>query len=1021
MKISYRIFLLIIIIILLNGIVNFWLTRHQAEVLNYDSEQLLVRTLVQSLREALVQDVIDGNKLRVNALLRKIKGKETPVEFLYVTDSAHKIFAHSFEQGFPVYLAQQNYRGLKRTGVQLTHKYQTKDGLVFVYAEALIPGLGAALHIGVNQTNITRTLAKSTQDVLLISLLSMAVALLLSFYLSKKITRPLSLLTEQIKRFASGEPVNFSQLGKVDYEIRQLSASFQKAASEREQALTQLQEREQNLAITLDSIGDAVITTDATGKVTRMNPVAEQLTGWLLEDAVGLTVKTIFPIINADTGVEIANPVEKVVATGETVYLSNHTTLIAKDGTRYHIADSAAPIRDQNEKVLGMVLIFHDETEQYQLREEIRKRSQQVISILDSVTDAYVSLDKDESVIYINAETERMLNTKMASLKGRNFWQTFPGLTQAFYKKLTDAVNNKVRVKFEAYYSVTGQWLEVNAYPDEDQLNIYFRDISKRKEIDEKLKSHRELLELQVKERTIELEKKAAELERATRLKSEFLANMSHELRTPMNSIIGFTARVIKKGSDKLEPRQLKNLHTVERNALHLLGLINGLLDLSKIEAGKMDVHAESFDFVFLAGEVFRLTQPMLENKAVKLLTDMPADEIQLYTDSTKLKQIMINLVSNAIKFTESGSITISAEVSVEDGIQIIAIRVSDTGVGMNEEALKYIFDAFRQVDGTLTRKTGGTGLGLAIVSSFTDLLHGTVNVNSEEGVGTQFEIKLPVNINGEDNFVNESLQAHIEKYRNDDTKNLVLCIDDDAESLDLLHGYLTEEGYSVLRAQSGEEGLRLAKQYRPTAITLDILMPGKDGWSVISELKASELTHDIPVIIISFLDNRSLGYQLGAYDYMQKPISPSYLVDSLGRLTPNSVHKALVVDDDPEARDLICQILEDAKVNCATAQDGLDALSVLKHPKNSLPDLILLDLMMPGMDGFDFLREVSKSPEWAAIPVIVITAKTLEVHEREFLKPRVANILEKEGLDSGKVLSQLGVTMRLFKENDSQ
>jgi len=1021
MKISYRIFLLIIVIVLLNGIVNFWLTRHQAEVLNYDSEQLLVRTLVQSLREALVQDVIDGNKLRVNALLRKIKGKQTPVEFLYVTDSANRIFAHSFETGFPAYLAKQEYQELKRSGVQLTQKYQTREGLVFVYAEALIPGLGAALHIGINQTNITRMLEKSTQDALLISLLGMMIALLLSFYLSKKITRPLSLLTEQIKRFATGELVNFSQLGKVDYEIQQLSTSFQKAASERQQALSQLQEREQNLAITLDSIGDAVITTDATGKVTRMNPVAEQLTGWQLEDAVGLDVKTIFPIVNADTGEEIVNPVEKVVATGETVYLSNHTTLIAKDGTRYQIADSAAPIRDENETILGMVLIFHDVSEQYQLREEVRKRSQQVISILDSVTDAYVSLDKEESVIYINAETERMLNTKISGLKGKNFWQTFPGLSELCYKKIANAINKNMMINFETHYSVTDQWLEVNAYPDEDQVNIYFRDISKRKEIDEQLKNHRELLEQQVKERTVELEKKAAELERATRLKSEFLANMSHELRTPMNSIIGFTARVIKKGSDNLEPRQLKNLHTVERNAFHLLGLINGLLDLSKIEAGKMDVHAERFDFVLLVDEVFRLTQPMLENKAVKLLTDMPDDSIYLYTDSTKLKQVMINLVSNAIKFTESGNIIISAELSVEDDVPKITIRVSDTGVGMNEEALKYIFDAFRQVDGALTRKVGGTGLGLAIVSSFTDLLHGTVNVNSEEGVGTQFEIKLPVNINGEDNAVNESLLSHIEKYREGDGKNLVLCIDDEAESLDLLHGYLTEEGYSVLTAQSGEEGLRLAKQYRPTAITLDILMPGKDGWSVISELKASELTHDIPVIIISFMDNRSLGYQLGAYDYMQKPVSPTYLLDSIGRLTKGAVNKALVVDDDAEARDLICQILEDANVHCTTAHDGLEAVSVLKQPKSDLPDLILLDLMMPGMDGFGFLKEVSKVSEWSAIPVIVITAKTLEIHEREFLKPRVLSILEKEGLDSQEVLTQLGSTMKLFKEDNTQ
>lgn len=547
-----------------------------------------------------------------------------------------------------------------------------------------------------------------------------------------------------------------------------------------------------------------------------------------------------------------------------------------------------------------------------------------------------------------------------------------------------------------------------------NDFNLMLDTINKSEELQ---KNYQITLEHQVSERTAELEKKADELVRATQLKSEFLANMSHELRTPMNSIIGFTARVIKKSGDLLEQRQLENLHTVERNAHHLLGLINGLLDLSKIEAGKMEAYAERFSFNVLANDVVNLTQPMLKSKQVVFKTDLPSEDIELCTDNIKLKQVLINLVSNAIKFTDKGSITIAASIDKEnaDGEPQIIIQIIDTGAGMDKEALEYIFEAFRQVDGTLTRKAGGTGLGLAIVRSFIELLHGTVTVASEEGVGTTFEIIIPVNLDNANKVLESTVTEEKESSSN---KLTVLCIDDESDALDLLSGYLRDEDYHVITALNGEDGIRLAKQHHPFAITLDILMPHIDGWSVLSALKSSDETHNIPVIIISFLDNTALGYQLGAYDYMQKPIEPQRLTSSIHHLTKESVNNVLVVDDDAEARDLMCQILEDAAIHCSTAMDGNDALIYLKRTNKQLPELILLDLMMPNMDGFELLKEMQKTPAWAAIPVIVVTAKTLEEHEREFLRTRVESILAKDGLTSEKVLQQLGTAIKNFKNN---
>jgi len=516
----------------------------------------------------------------------------------------------------------------------------------------------------------------------------------------------------------------------------------------------------------------------------------------------------------------------------------------------------------------------------------------------------------------------------------------------------------------------------------------------------------RPAMQRQVAERTRQLKQRARELEESTRLKSEFLANMSHELRTPMNSIIGFTGRVLKKAGDELSARHVKNLKTVERNAHHLLGLINSLLDLSKIEAGKMDIFAEDFCVDALFTEVMELTDSLVTNKGISIDQDSPQEPIEIYTDKTKLKQILINLISNAVKFTDEGGVTLHARLAENNAVQI---KVIDTGLGMEADALSYIFEAFRQVDGSNTRTHGGTGLGLNITSRFCDMLGGEVQVESEVGVGSTFIVTLPLKYQAK--TAKDVIELDIQAMETDtaaeplvieDTDNsasgpVVLCIDDNLEVLELLSEYLSDAGYHAVCVSNGQDGLLKARELQPIAITLDVQMPHKDGWSVLKELKDDPVTRDIPVLMATMMENKALGFELGAYDYLQKPIMPDNLIQSIEGL-PTRVQHVLVVDDNEGVRDLMQQTLDDQGITSSLAVDGVDAIKQLEDMGDELPDMIILDLMMPRMNGFEVLDKLNEHDLWKHIPVLVSTAKTLSQNEKNLLASKAKYVVQKGG-----------------------
>ncbi len=514
----------------------------------------------------------------------------------------------------------------------------------------------------------------------------------------------------------------------------------------------------------------------------------------------------------------------------------------------------------------------------------------------------------------------------------------------------------------------------------------------------EQVRRHAEELEAKVEARTRELQEANRRLETASQHKSEFLANMSHELRTPLNAIIGFTRLVMRRSKEVLAEKQYENLEKILISADHLLKLINDILDLSKIEAGRMEVRPVSVRLGALVDECLRTVEPMVKSERLRLVKAVDAGLPQLTTDEDKLKQILINLLSNAIKFTETGTVTVAAGARAGQ----IAITVADTGIGIPADALELIFEEFRQVDSSTTRKYGGTGLGLSISRHFARLLGGDVSVTSVVGAGSTFTVTIPLAYRLVRPAARDVAEpGGEERGGRPENGKVVLAIDDDPDVIYLLRENLAEAGYRVVGALSGAEGLQKARELRPFAITLDIMMPHKDGWEVLHELKADPATKDIPIIVVSIVD---LGYRLGAFDYLLKPFDRDAIATALARISPRE-GRILVVDDDPHVVDLVRQLLEDDPYEVMAAADGQEALDAIARRR---PDVILLDLLMPNMDGFAVIEHLQQDPEWRLIPVIVLTAKTLTAAEETLLEQSVVKVVQKRGLDRAAFIQEL-------------
>ncbi len=485
--------------------------------------------------------------------------------------------------------------------------------------------------------------------------------------------------------------------------------------------------------------------------------------------------------------------------------------------------------------------------------------------------------------------------------------------------------------------------------------------------------------------------------EEANSAKSQFLANMSHELRTPLNAIIGYSEMLEEEVADINHPELAPDLQKIRTAGRHLLALINDILDLSKIEAGKTELYLEDFPVAAMVEDVAATIRPLVEHNGNRLVLNLGAPGT-MRADLTKVRQMLLNLLSNACKFTQRGTIGLEVQRRTTPGGEELWFLVTDSGIGMTPAQMERLFEAFSQAESSISKTYGGTGLGLAITRRFAQMMGGDVTVASEPGTGSTFTIRLPV-----ESPAPAATPAPNEAGTGE--AGTVLVIDDSADAREIVRRLLVGEGFRVLEAATGEAGLVLARQERPDAITLDVLMPGMDGWAVLATLKADETVANIPVIMLTMLDDHHLGFALGASEYLTKPIDRDRLRSLLARYRRDSAREVLVVEDDPPTRDLLRRMLEADGWSVTEAENGRTGLEALGH---LTPTLILLDLMMPVMDGWQFAAELRAHEAWRDLPVVVITAKDLTAEDRRVLNGNVQGVLPKGAFSPAELLHEI-------------
>lgn len=606
----------------------------------------------------------------------------------------------------------------------------------------------------------------------------------------------------------------------------------------------------------------------------------------------------------------------------------------------------------------------------------------------------------------------------MADAKGQIYWYNqqwynFTGLTAADmdgdgwrHVHSPDMVEGVTQRFFEAILAGTG-WEDTFPLRGKDGEYRWFLSLAQpiknnKGEVVRWFGTNTDITDQRMQGQELEAARDVAE--EANRAKSQFLANMSHELRTPLSAVIGYSEMLEDEAEETGQQHLLEDLSKIKSNARHLLSLINDVLDISKIEANKMEVYSETFDVAEMLRDVAATVGSLMEKKHNRFAVELPEGLGSMHSDVVKIRQVLINFLSNAAKFTEAGEIHLTARRLPGSGGDQIAFNVRDTGLGMTELQVSKLFERFTQADISTTRRFGGTGLGLAITKAFADMLGGKISISSEPDAGSEFEVIFPaVAPVQEVESIDAFAQADASKAMEED---VVLIIDDDSAARDLLTRFLSKEGFSVRTAEDGRAGLRLAETLKPRVILLDVTMPLMDGWTVLRSLKDDPQLAAIPVVMCTIIDEQNLGFSLGASDYVTKPVNWKKLREVLARVQRDTAKgDILIVDDDDDTRKRVGGLLAKNGWTVTEAENGHAALvEVDRH----LPSVVLLDLNMPQMDGFTFLRRFRATPDWAAVPVVVMTARDLSPGERAELKGNGARVLEKGTIKMQDLLDQL-------------
>jgi PAS domain S-box-containing protein len=642
-----------------------------------------------------------------------------------------------------------------------------------------------------------------------------------------------------------------------------------------------------------------------------------------------------------------------------------------------------------------------------QAQAQVRRSEAHFRTLIEHASDVIAIVGPDGTIRYESPSVERVLGYRHLELRRSNIGELIHpddlAEMQAELERAAQHGESAAPVEFRMRHK-DGSWRVMeargNQLPEDAVIPgivINARDVTERKLAEEMRRA-----------------KEAAEA--ANQAKSSFLANMSHELRTPLNAIIGYSEMLQEEAEDTGQDDFVPDLQKINSAGKHLLGLINAVLDFSKIESGKMELYLETFNVNSLVNDVVAVIQPLVTKGGNALRVDAPPDAGTMRADLTKVRQALFNLLSNASKFTENGMIVLEVERRREESGDWLRFSVTDSGIGMSDEQMGRLFQEFSQADASTTRKYGGTGLGLAISKRFCEMMGGDISVASEVGKGSTFTVLLPAEVVEQTIPTEAPIPVETPEERMELAEGTVLLIDDDPATHDLTKRLLAREGYRVVSATTGEEGLSLASQVGPDVILLDIMMPGMDGWAVLSSLKRQADLADVPVIMLSFLEDKGLGFALGAADYVTKPIDRDRIMTLVTRYRRTAGSQVLVVEDDDATREMLRRTLANDGWQVTEAANGRVALDRVAE---QTPSLILLDLMMPEMDGFEFAAELRRHEAWREIPIVVITAADMTANDRARLSGQVERILPKGAYTREELLNEVRglVTARIRRE----
>jgi PAS domain S-box-containing protein len=662
--------------------------------------------------------------------------------------------------------------------------------------------------------------------------------------------------------------------------------------------------------------------------------------------------------------------------------------------------------------VLGAyLLIRRDDKMRLKNAREQNRLSNYNQLLIESTGEGIYGVDLDGKCTFLNAAGARTLKLDASKVVGMHMHSVthHHRLDGSEYAAETCPIYNTLklgkgcRVDDEVFWRSDGTCfpVEYSAYPIRnfgqiEGVVVAFADITQRKQAEADLKRARdeaEAAKVDAEMAKNEAETAKADAEAANVAKSQFLANMSHELRTPLNAVIMYSELLQEEAIDRGVESFIPDLDKIRSGGKHLLALVNGVLDLSKIEAGKMDLYLETFEVPAMVSDVLTTVEPLMQKKANKLTLNCPADVGQMHADLTKVRQILFNLLSNSAKFAENGTIELDVKREPHNGQSEIVFKVHDNGIGMTQAQMDKLFQPFTQADESTTRRFGGTGLGLAISRRFCQMMGGDISVTSEEGKGSTFTFHLPARVSIPDKHAEPSKATGTPTAATPGATT-VLIIDDEPSVRQLMSRTLSAESISAVTASDGQEGLRLARELKPDLIFLDVMMPKMDGWAVLASLKADAELSLIPVVMLTIVGDREMGYTLGASEYLTKPIDRAVLSSVVQKYRArNNTRVVLIVDDDDATRQVVCRTLTREGWTVVEAENGRVALEQLKHHE---PSLILLDLAMPEMDGFEFLNRARTDGVHDGIPVVVLTSKDLTPAERSQLTGKVERIIQK-------------------------